>query len=213
MTGGAGTAGLGARAGKRPQAAPTSAIKPAQQEKAPIKLQLSVIRPDFKIDDHPFAKTLPSTNEHDFTRICSVEHILSNREISPPSPLPSAGHAVDPRDAKMVSRIVFWAGFGMPYYCLQGCTSSTWHTEKKSNGQVKWTGIATRVWQLGLQKVNPLSRSMLWAYPVFAGVGASFGYWLDGVDKKQVEILQERKEAILAKRARRAAREGQVEAA
>lgn len=51
---------------------------------------------------------------------------------------------------------------------------------------------------------------MLWAYPVFGGVGASFGYWLEGVDKKQVEIIQERKEAILAKRARRAAREAEA---
>lgn len=73
--------------------------------------------------------------------------------------------------------------------------------------------MATRAWQLGLQKTSPLQRRMLWAYPVYGGVGASFGYWLDGVDKKQVEILQERKEAILAKRARRAAREGQAEAA
>lgn len=55
-----------------------------------------------------------------------------------------------------------------------------------------------------------MTRKGLWAYPVYASVGASFGYWLDGVDKKQVEILQERKEAILAKRARRALREGEA---
>lgn len=66
------------------------------------------------------------------------------------------------------------------------------------------------MWQLGLQKINPLARNSLWAYPVFAACGASFGYWLEGVDKNQVEILQERKQAILEKRARRAAREGEV---
>ncbi|KAF3770960.1 hypothetical protein M406DRAFT_320588 [Cryphonectria parasitica EP155] len=82
----------------------------------------------------------------------------------------------------MVSRIIFWTGFG----------------------------IATRVWQLGLQQIKPWSPKLLWAYPIFGACGASFGYWLETVDKKQVEILQERKEAILAKRARRAAREGEA---
>jgi hypothetical protein len=47
-------------------------------------------------------------------------------------------------------------------------------------------------------------RQSLWAYPVFAGVGASFGYWLQGVDERQTAILNERKQNILEKRARRA---------
>lgn len=74
------------------------------------------------------------------------------------------------------------------------------------------TGVATRAWQLGLQRTSPLSTQGLgyWAYPIFGGVGASFGYWLEGVDKAQTDLLQERKEAILAKRARRAAREAEA---
>ncbi|KAK7749762.1 hypothetical protein SLS53_000341 [Cytospora paraplurivora] len=79
----------------------------------------------------------------------------------------------------MVSRILFWTGFG----------------------------IATRLWQLGLEMRPLWNRGSLWVYPIFAGTGASFGYWLESVDKKQTSILEERKEAILAKRARRAARE------
>lgn len=71
-------------------------------------------------------------------------------------------------------------------------------------------GVATRMWQLGLQQINPLTPKLFWAYPVFGACGASFGYWLEGVDKKQVEILQERKQIILEKRARRAMREGEV---
>lgn len=74
------------------------------------------------------------------------------------------------------------------------------------------TGVVTRVWQLGLQRTSPLSKQGLGylAYPVYAAVGASFGYWLQNVDSAQTEMLQERKESILAKRARRAAREAEA---
>ncbi|CAN8095381.1 unnamed protein product [Discula destructiva] len=82
----------------------------------------------------------------------------------------------------MVSRIVFWAGFG----------------------------VAVRAWQLGLQMTHPLQRKMLWGYPVFASCGAGFGYWLQTVDQKQVAMLEERKQSILEKRARRAARESEA---
>lgn len=51
------------------------------------------------------------------------------------------------------------------------------------------------------------NRGSLWAYPVFASVGGSFGYWLQGVDDRQAAILEERKQGIIEKRARRAARE------
>lgn len=62
--------------------------------------------------------------------------------------------------------------------------------------------------------MRPLfNRSSLWAYPVFAGVGGSFGYWLQGVDERQAAVLEDRKQIILEKRARRAAREGQGAAA
>ncbi|KAI1327996.1 NADH2 dehydrogenase subunit 14K [Xylariaceae sp. FL0255] len=84
----------------------------------------------------------------------------------------------------MVSRILFWSGFG----------------------------VAVRAWQLGLEMRPLLNRSSLWAYPVFAGVGASFGYWLQGVDERQNAMLSERKDAILEKRARKAARDAAVKA-
>ncbi|ORY71946.1 uncharacterized protein BCR38DRAFT_330070 [Pseudomassariella vexata] len=80
----------------------------------------------------------------------------------------------------MVSRIVFWGGFG----------------------------VAVRLWQLGLEMRPFFNRGSLWAYPVFAGVGSSFGYWIQGVDERQQAMLEERKNIILEKRARRAAREG-----
>ena len=48
----------------------------------------------------------------------------------------------------------------------------------------------------------------LWVYPIFAGAGASFGYWLTGVQARQDAILYERKQNLLAKRRRRAEREG-----
>jgi hypothetical protein len=57
------------------------------------------------------------------------------------------------------------------------------------------------------------NRKALWAYPVFGGVGASFGYWMQSVDERQTKMLQERKEAILEKRARRAERAASAAAA
>ena len=57
-----------------------------------------------------------------------------------------------------------------------------------------------------------LYKQGLWIYPVYATVGASFGYWLQGVDEKQSAILNARKELILAKRARRAEREKEASA-
>ena len=54
------------------------------------------------------------------------------------------------------------------------------------------------------------NKQSLWAYPVFAGTGASFGYWLTGVDARQQEILGARRTALLEKRARRAEREAEA---
>ncbi|EON97402.1 putative nadh-ubiquinone oxidoreductase 14 kda protein [Phaeoacremonium minimum UCRPA7] len=82
----------------------------------------------------------------------------------------------------MVSRVLFWTGFG----------------------------IATRAWQLGLEMRPMLNKESLWVYPIFAATGASFGYWLQTVDERQTSILNERKAAILEKRARRAQREAEA---
>lgn len=51
------------------------------------------------------------------------------------------------------------------------------------------------------------NKESLWVYPLFAGVGGSFGYWLQGVDQRQLKILADRREILLEKRRRRAQRE------
>jgi len=50
-------------------------------------------------------------------------------------------------------------------------------------------------------------RGALWVYPLFAGIGGSFGYWLTNVEDRQTKLLQQRKEIIIEKRRRRAERE------
>lgn len=69
------------------------------------------------------------------------------------------------------------------------------------------TGIAVRLWQLGIEMRPILAKESLWVYPLFAGVGGSFGYWLQGVENRQLRILAQRREAILEKRRRRDERE------
>lgn len=69
-------------------------------------------------------------------------------------------------------------------------------------------GIAVRLWQLGIEMRPILAKESLWVYPLFAGVGGSFGYWLQGVENRQLKILAQRREAILEKRRRRDEREG-----
>ncbi|RDW94802.1 hypothetical protein BP5796_00565 [Coleophoma crateriformis] len=78
----------------------------------------------------------------------------------------------------MVSSVLFWSGFG----------------------------VAVRLWQLGIEMRPILNKESLWVYPVFAGTGASFGYWLQGVENNQRTILAARKKDLLEKRARRAER-------
>lgn len=53
-----------------------------------------------------------------------------------------------------------------------------------------------------------LGKEALWAYPLFAGVGGSFGYWIQGVESRQLKMLAERREAIIEKRRKRDEREG-----
>jgi hypothetical protein len=52
-----------------------------------------------------------------------------------------------------------------------------------------------------------LTKEALWVYPLFAGVGGSFGYWLQGVEDRQLKILAERRTSLLEKRRRRDKRE------
>ena len=53
------------------------------------------------------------------------------------------------------------------------------------------------------------NRGSLWAYPLYAGVGGSFGYWMMGVEERQIKLLSDRRDSLLEKRRRRAEREGE----
>ena len=66
-----------------------------------------------------------------------------------------------------------------------------------------------RFWQIGIEMRPFFAKDLLWGYPVFAGVGAGVGYWLTGVEERQVKMLNERRGALLDKRRRRAERTGQ----
>ena len=80
-------------------------------------------------------------------------------------------------------------------------------------------GVAVRLWQLGIEMRPFFNRGSLWGYPLFAAVGGSFGYWMEGVTQQQLRVLSQRKESLLEKRRRRAEREarqgvaGQVDGA
>lgn len=71
-----------------------------------------------------------------------------------------------------------------------------------------FAGIAVRLWQLGIEMRPFFNRESLWAYPMYAGVGASFGYWLKGTEDRQGRILAETRDRLIEKRRRRAEREG-----
>lgn len=68
-------------------------------------------------------------------------------------------------------------------------------------------GIGVRLWQLGIEMRPFFRQKELWVYPFFGGIGGSFGYWLQGVEQRQMKILAERRDSLLAKRTRRAERE------
>ena len=68
-------------------------------------------------------------------------------------------------------------------------------------------GVAVRLWQLGIEMRPLFNRTSLWVYPIYAGVGASFGYWMEDIAHRQRRILAERKDKLLERRKRRAERE------
>ncbi|KAF2723714.1 hypothetical protein K431DRAFT_264161 [Polychaeton citri CBS 116435] len=82
----------------------------------------------------------------------------------------------------MVHKVLFWTGFG----------------------------LAVRFWQLGIQMRPFLGRNQLWAYPIYGGLGASFGYWLQNVEQDQMRYLSDTRNRLLEKRRRRQEREGQT---
>lgn len=62
-----------------------------------------------------------------------------------------------------------------------------------------------RFWQLGIE-MRPFHHQ-LWAYGIYGGIGASFGYWLQDVETKQNRYLRQTRDRLLEKRRRRAERE------
>lgn len=69
-----------------------------------------------------------------------------------------------------------------------------------------------RFWQVGIEMRPFFNKSSLWAYPTYAAGGASFGYWLQGVDDRQTATLSDRKSLLLEKRARKAQRDADAAA-
>ncbi|KAI9651821.1 MAG: hypothetical protein M1831_007571 [Alyxoria varia] len=59
--------------------------------------------------------------------------------------------------------------------------------------------------------MRPLfNRQSLWVYPIFASIGGGIGYWLTGVEQRNMAILNEKREKLLQKRIRRAQAEGRT---
>lgn len=62
--------------------------------------------------------------------------------------------------------------------------------------------------------MRPLfQKEALWAYPVYASIYGSFGYWLMGVEDRQMKQLADRRYSLMEKRKRRAERESAAEEA
>ena len=99
----------------------------------------------------------------------------------------------------MVGQTLFWAGFGE-------LVSLTPHMCPKSGLLRPLLGILVRFWQLGCEMRPFFNRGSLWAYPLFAGVGGSFGFWMSRVERRQLEVLADRRNKLLEKRQRRAER-------
>lgn len=68
-------------------------------------------------------------------------------------------------------------------------------------------GAAVRFWQLGIE-MRPFIHRKTWiGYPIFASISGAFGYYLQGVEERQNKILNDRREILLAKRARQMERD------
>lgn len=70
-----------------------------------------------------------------------------------------------------------------------------------------------RFWQMGIEMRPFLQRKVLWVYPAYAAGGASFGYWLQGVDERQSKVLSDRKALLQEKRAKKAQRDAEAQGA
>ena len=57
--------------------------------------------------------------------------------------------------------------------------------------------------------MRPFFHKNTWfIYPIYGGLGASFGYWLQGVESRQMRYLGETRDRLIERRRRRAEREG-----
>jgi hypothetical protein len=126
---------------------------------------------------------------------CSLTQL---RRLYQTSSIPLQARFQRKHPTTMVHKILFWAGFGT--LCSHEALCNPF-TDKRL------TGIATRFLQLGIEMRPFFQRGSLWVYTLFAGVGGSFGYWMKGVEDRQVKMLQQRKEILIEKRRRRAERE------
>jgi hypothetical protein len=78
---------------------------------------------------------------------------------------------------------------------------------------VSFSGLAARFWQVGIEMRPFFNKESLWVYPMYALGGASFGYWLQGVDDRQTATLNDRKTLLLEKRANKAKKDAEAAAA
>ena len=68
-------------------------------------------------------------------------------------------------------------------------------------------GFAVRIWQLGIEQQALFARHNWVGYPIYMSISGACGYYLEGVEDRQHDILQERKKMLIAKRARQAERD------
>ncbi|CAE6393892.1 unnamed protein product [Rhizoctonia solani] len=59
-------------------------------------------------------------------------------------------------------------------------------------------GVAARAWQLGIQKRNLFQTPG--AYLLSGGVFGAIGYWLVGVEERQVELITQKRKELGARR-------------
>ncbi|EPS39249.1 hypothetical protein H072_6976 [Dactylellina haptotyla CBS 200.50] len=64
-------------------------------------------------------------------------------------------------------------------------------------------GAATRFVQLGIQKRPHYFPSEAVAYPLYMSVAIGAGLYLDGMEERYMGILEQKKQSLLEKRARR----------
>ena len=53
-----------------------------------------------------------------------------------------------------------------------------------------------------------ISYHSAWVYGAYGAIGGGVGYWLTGVEERQMKWLSDKRDALIEKRKRRAAREG-----